>query len=170
MSDQIVTPDSPVTLREVTRENLRAVLNLSVAPSQMHQVATNAQSIAEAHFEPAAWMRAIYADETPVGFLMMYEKPDEGVFYLWRLMVDAQYQAMGFGRRALEQLIARVCADPNATDLTLSVVPGADGAAPFYERLGFIDTGVMHHGEQVYRLPLATRRADQPPVTLSDDR
>jgi hypothetical protein len=39
-----------VELREVTKENLRAIFGLTVAPSQRALVAHNAQSIAEAHF------------------------------------------------------------------------------------------------------------------------
>jgi hypothetical protein len=29
------------------------------------------------YFEPKAWFRAIYADETPVGFVMLFDDPDE---------------------------------------------------------------------------------------------
>jgi len=42
--------ESTVTLREVTKENLRQVLNLEVAPTQTKFVASNAVSIAQAHF------------------------------------------------------------------------------------------------------------------------
>jgi diamine N-acetyltransferase len=44
-----------VQLREITPESLHAVLDLAVAPGQRQFVATNARSIAEAHFEPRAW-------------------------------------------------------------------------------------------------------------------
>jgi diamine N-acetyltransferase len=61
-----------VTLREITKDNWRDLLRLKVAPSQEQFVASNAMSIAEAHFNPeVAWFRAIYAGDVPVGFLML---------------------------------------------------------------------------------------------------
>ena len=33
-------------------------------------------SIAEAHFSPLAWFRAVYAGDTPVGFVMLSDDPD----------------------------------------------------------------------------------------------
>ena len=64
-----------VTLREVTRENLDDILDLKVIREQENFVASNAVSIAQAHFYPVcpetAWFRAIYADEVPVGFVLI---------------------------------------------------------------------------------------------------
>ena len=60
-------------------------------------VANNAVSIAQAHFEPCAWFRGIYANETPVGFIMLYDDPDEPAYFLWRLLVAEEYQGLGYG-------------------------------------------------------------------------
>jgi diamine N-acetyltransferase len=62
-----------IALREVTAKTLREVCNLTVSPEQRQFVAPNAISIAQAYFEPAAWFRAVYADDTPVGFAMLYD-------------------------------------------------------------------------------------------------
>lgn len=83
--------EATVTLREVTQETVNSILNLRVTKEQEQFVASNAVSIAEAHFSADAWFRAIYADETPVGFLMLSDQPDKGEYFLWRFMVDAQY-------------------------------------------------------------------------------
>ena len=61
-----------VTLKEVTRETLRAVCKLDAGDGAT-QVAPNAVSIAEASFYDEAWFRAIYEDDTPVGFVMLYD-------------------------------------------------------------------------------------------------
>ncbi|PSB01110.1 hypothetical protein [Merismopedia glauca] len=54
--------DSEVTLREIAKENLGSILRLKVAPHQQQFVASNAESLAQAHFEPELpWFRAIYA-------------------------------------------------------------------------------------------------------------
>ena len=54
-----------VELREITSESVRAICELDVAADQRSFVAPNAVSIAEAHFTPGHWMRAIYADGSP---------------------------------------------------------------------------------------------------------
>jgi diamine N-acetyltransferase len=64
--------EATVTLREITRETLSGVLDLRVAPEQERFVASNAVSIAQAHFHPEhAWFRAVQAADVPVGFVML---------------------------------------------------------------------------------------------------
>ena len=144
-----------VSLREITKETLRSITALRVAPAQERLVATNAESIAEAYFSrDVAWFRAVYAGDTPVGFVMLEDNPAEGRYYLWRFMIDARYQGRGFGRRAIELLIEHVRTRPGATTLMTSCVPGPGSPCPFYERLGFVYTGEVDDGELVMRLPL----------------
>lgn len=144
-----------VTLREVTRETLEAILKLKVAPSQESFVAPNAVSIAQAHFHPeTAWFRGVHAGDDPVGFVMLdidTTKPEYGV---WRFMIDERHQGKGYGRQAMQLVIAHVRTLPGATELLLGVVPGEGGPGPFYQALGFAFTGEVHHGEQVMRLAL----------------
>lgn len=157
MSDDqsTITADASVSLREVTGDTVRDIVHLQVAENQRHFVASNAVSIAEAYFEPKAWFRAIYADDTPVGFVMLYDDDSKPEYFLWRYMIDERYQGMGFGRRALEQLFEYVRTRPGATELLTSYVPDAGGAGPFYEKLGFVPTGKEEEGEVVMRLDLA---------------
>ena len=141
--------DVAVTLREITSETLYSILRLKVRPEQEQFVANNSNSIAEAYFEPKAWFRAIYAGETPVGFLMLFDNPDEPEYYLWRFMIDSRYQRMGYGRQAMNLLIEHVRARPNATRLLLSYSPGEGSPEPFYAGLGFANTGEVTDGEYV---------------------
>lgn len=155
--DSTLSKDAVVSLREVTKENLRAVLKLKVTEYQNRFVAPNPVSISQAHFEPKAWYRAIYADETPVGFVMMFIDPEEeeGVYYLWRYMMDARYQGKGFGYRALAQVIEMVKTTyPQAKTMKLSYVPKPGSPQPFYAKLGFVDTNVEHDGEMEMVLKL----------------
>ena len=146
--------DEVIELREVTRENLRAVLNLSVRPEQSCFVASNAQSIAEAYFDPTAWFRAVYARDVPVGFVMLAMSPAEGIYYVWRFMIDQEHQGKGYGRRAMELVVDHVRGQPNARRVLLSFTPGADGPEGFYRRLGFTPTGEEEDGEIYAALPL----------------
>ena len=160
--------DAVVSLRPVTKGNLREVLRLRVSPHQERFVASNAVSLAEAYFaRERAWFRAIYADETPVGFLMVYDNPRQPPsYYLWRFMLDERYQAMGFGRKALLLLIAHIRQRPAARELLLSYTPGEGNPGPFYRKLGFSETGEIHDGEYVMRLelPYAPDEAPAPPI------
>lgn len=147
---------SAVSLREITAETVRRICSLEVAESQRVFVAPNAISIAQAYFEPRAWFRAIYSGEEPVGFAMLEVDLAKHSYYLWRFMIDHRQQGKGFGRQALELVIAHVRALPEATALELSYHPGPGEPAPFYARLGFQETGRIEDGERVMRLVLTS--------------
>lgn len=143
--------DRPITLREVTRETVRAICRLEVASSQRGFVAPNAVSISEAHFSPEAWFRAIYAADEPVGFVMLSLRPELPEFYLWRFMIAAPFQRRGYGAAALALAIEHV-RSLGAKELLTSTVPGEGTPRPFYEGLGFVATGAVDDGEEVLRL------------------
>ncbi len=154
-----------VSLRDVTKDNLRAISFLDVAPGQEGLVAPNAFSIAQAHFHPEAWFRAIYADETPVGFVMLEDwsqvadgqpalhQGDKSVA-LWRFMIDARYQQFGFGTQTILLLIAYAKSRPGVTTMLLSFVPKANNPEGFYQRFGFARTGEVDDGEVIMSLKL----------------
>ena len=135
--------------------NVRDICRLRVRDDQAGLVATNAQSLAQAWAHPEAWPRAIYAGETPVGFLMLEDRTQppwsetQDEVGLWRLMIDAAFQGMGFGSAALRLAIAQARTRPGVRRMLLSYVPAEHGAGAFYERLGFRETGKVDFGERV---------------------
>jgi diamine N-acetyltransferase len=145
---------SAITLREVNKDNLKAVFRLRVKPDQGKFVASNTQSIAEAHFSEEAWFRAIYADDEPVGFVMLSIAPEKAEYFLWRFMIDAKHQSRGYGRRSLELVIDYVRSLPNATAFYLSHAEGEGSPAEFYSKLGFRHTGEVEDDELVMKLEL----------------
>jgi len=148
--------DAEIRLRVLTGETLGPVLALSdqMIPGQQRMVASNAVSVAQAHFDDKAWFRGIYADDTPVGFVMLYDDPSAGEYYLWRLMIAGPHRGKGFGRRAMQQVIEYVRGRPGAKELKASYVPVPGGPWPFYRALGFEPTGEMEGREVVIRLAL----------------
>lgn len=146
-----VTASSRVTLREITAKTVRAIAALSVTPEQRHLVASNALSLAEANFNGGAWFRAIQANDTPVGFIMLFDPtlpgavldedtgPDE--VWLWRFMIDLRYQHLGFGRQALDLAVDYARGRPGITGMAASYVPGPQSPRAFYIRYGFRETG-----------------------------
>lgn len=149
-----VSAAANVTLRVVTRETFRAICALEVSPEQADYVAPNVFSLAEASFNPDAWVRAIYADDTPVGFVMLHDSPEGRGYFVWRLMIAGHYQRLGFARRALGQVVDYVRGRPGATELTLGYVPGEYGPKAFYEHMGFRETGRQEGVQREMRFPL----------------
>ena len=164
-----ISPDAKVTLRQVSAVTVRTICQLSVADSQKHFVTPNAISIAEAHFRKEAWFRAIYANETPVGFVMLYEVPKHGSYAVWRFMIDARYQGRGYGRKAMELVINRIRNRPNAKALILHVVRGKGSPEGFYRKFGFELTGRIEpeSGQHEMRLDLDCPRSEKKAVYSS---
>jgi diamine N-acetyltransferase len=148
-------PGPSISLREISKDTVRAICRLAVAPEQNGFVAPNAVSLAEALFEPKAWYRAVYAGEEPVGFVMLFDDPEAPEYYLWRFMIAAGHQGRGFGKQALAQVIAYVRSRPRAGELTTSCVPGEGSPCGFYQKMGFAFTGEVDENELVMRLPLS---------------
>lgn len=151
---------SDVTLREVCEANLIPLLKLDVSARQKKFVASNAVSLAEAAYREEAWHRAIYLDDMPAGFVMLYdeslrEEPgDQPEVMIWRLMVDEKYQGRGIGREVLDRVVEHVRGKGIFSSLFVSYVPGEGGPEMFYRDYGFVDTGREDGGEVVLVLPL----------------
>ena len=129
-----------VSLREITAETVRTICELEPHQAQSGFVAPNAVSIAQAHFNPAAVFRAIYADEEPVGFIMWRPEDDGASCFLWRFMIDGRHQGEGYGREAIA-LWLKGLPTQGYTLARLSYVPGPAGPHGFYLAQGFRDTG-----------------------------
>ena len=151
-----------VTLDEIGDGNRAAVLALRLAPGQEQFVSSVPESLAEAAEYPRAnpWYRAVVADGTPVGFVMVSwnaePQPPEiiGPWFLWKLLIGEQYQGRGYGAEVVRQVVELVRAE-GAAELLTSYVPGPGGPAGFYERLGFEPTGDLDEdGEIIMRLAL----------------
>jgi diamine N-acetyltransferase len=152
-----------VTLTEITDENRDAVLALRVGPDQERFVGSVRDSLADAAEYPHAnpWYRAVYDGAEPVGFVMLSwnVEPDPpeiiGPWFLWKLLIDERRQGRGYGAEVVRR-VADIVRAEGATELLTSYVPGEDGPAGFYARIGFVPTGELDaSGEIIVRLPLA---------------
>ena len=147
-------PRPPVSLREVDKDTYLTLLQLKTTPDQDRFVANNAISLAQLHFnQDRAWARRVCAGEAPIGFVMMYDEPDGTTAYLWRFLIDRHHQGSGYGREAMQELVELV-RSRGKQKLTLSYVPQEGHPGPFYEALGFQDTGRVEDGERILELEL----------------
>ncbi|MEN8040924.1 MAG: GNAT family N-acetyltransferase [Actinomycetota bacterium] len=136
-----------VSLSEINDENVIQVIDLSVSPAQSDFVAPNVKSLAQAFATTKVWVRAVYAGDTLVGFVMLSDDEEKPRYYLWRFMIDHRYQGRGYGRAAMELVHEYVRTRPGGDRIYLSYVPADGGPEPFYKSLGYVDTGVEHGGE-----------------------
>lgn len=152
-----------VTLREITSANRADVEAIEVSAAQSQFVTGVAESLVEAATTPDArpWYRAVYADDEPVGFVMLsdgitVQNPDYlGPYYLWRLLVDQRRQGQGYGSAALWLAVEHLRTRPDAHVLITSCGLGPGSPLDFYLGQGFRSTGQMHQGEMVLELDLA---------------
>lgn len=144
MVDRNITGELKITLQEVTKETLVEVCRLAPSEEQKQFVASNAFSIAEAYFQPNyAWFRAIYADDIPIGFVMVGIDQQKDFCFLWRFMIDKKYQKKGLGRKALKLVLEYLRFQTNARRVVTSYHPGQGDPSIFYKKLGFIEVDVQ---------------------------
>ena len=143
-----------------------AIIRLSVSEAQKGFVAPNAVSLAQALFAPEAWFRAIYCDDEPAGFVMLYdeslrpEPPERPKIGVWRFMVDQRYQGRGIGRRMLESLLE--VADDGV--VFLEVRTDNEPAIALYQSVGFTRVGLRKRYYRVSGADAYTMRRDPPSV------
>ncbi|OUV03158.1 MAG: hypothetical protein CBC40_06120 [bacterium TMED80] len=129
-----------INLREITSKNLKSIIDLNVKEDQKDYVALNSVSIAQGHYSKSAWFKGIFYDDRPVGFVMLDLIEEENKCFLWRFMIDREYQGKGFGKIALTQVIDFVRSLNLYTYIATSYVPAENGAGGFYKNFGFIES------------------------------
>jgi diamine N-acetyltransferase len=143
-----------VSLRPIDESNREAVEALEVAPDQQQFVSNAADSIREAAKEPdgRALYWAIYADGTPVGFVMISDDVGGPYYfpqYLWKLFIDQRYQGRGYGTATLDLIAEYFCRRPEVEVMRTSAGQGKGSPIGFYERYGFERTGEIVFDDEV---------------------
>jgi diamine N-acetyltransferase len=149
-----------VTLQPLTRDNLWDVVELKLHPGQENFVAPNIDSITNAYVEPTFVPLAIYAGDELVGFAMYGQHPETGAWWVIRLMIDRDYQGKGYGRAAMQAVIAEMTEKVGCEEIVTSFNPENTVAAGLYASLGFQPTGEVEDGEPLVLLRLADRAVD----------
>ena len=143
-----------VTLRAITEDNFDAIIAMK-RPEGEDFVVPNSVSLAQCWLyrnNGDVFPCAIYAEETPVGFLLLEE--DERTLMIWRIMLPEEHTGHGYGRAAVEEVIRRAKDGGRYDRLQLDCAPENHRARRLYERLGFRPTGAINHGSVEMALPL----------------
>ncbi|MGM9949434.1 MAG: GNAT family N-acetyltransferase [Lysinibacillus sp.] len=141
-------------LVEVTAQNWLKVVFLSTSdemPAICEEfVASNALSLVQAQFEPHWVTRAIEVEGTLVGFAMYGFVPEERQYMICRLMIDHKFQGRGYGRKAMELIMAELKKNHDCYAIYLSTEPHNEVAKKLYESLGFKSTNRLIDGEEEF--------------------
>lgn len=155
---------SRIRFEEVTKDNLWPISKLSdtLTPNQKKCVASNAYSVAQAHYYPDnAWFRGVYLGDEPIGFVMvdvqMDDIPEEDTpsIMLWRFMISRDHQNKGYGKEALD-LIVEQFKDQGYKYFYTSCTLTEEGPFDFYVKYGFVDTGIMEDDEELLKMAFPT--------------
>ncbi len=151
--------ETNVELREVTMDNLQAIIKLSdtLTESQKRCVASNMKSVAQGSLSDVGWFRGIYHDDKPIGFIMLelfgdeIPEDDQPAIFLWRFMIGREWQGKGYGKAVLDQIVDHFRKQGVKTMYTSCCMDEVDRPYEFYMKYGFTDTGVMHEDEEILR-------------------
>ena len=140
-----------ITLQPITIQNLRSIISLNLRNDEKGLVFPNVYSIAEAYVEPNTTPFAIYAGETPVGFLFYGQfEEDKGEYWVARLMIDKDHRRKGYAEAAMRTLLDELQEKEDCKEVFLSFVPTNAAAQALYDKLGFEDTGKIVDKEKLY--------------------
>ncbi|QQE75059.1 GNAT family N-acetyltransferase [Brevibacillus composti] len=149
-----------ITLKPVTRDNWLEALALQVNQEQSGFVPTVAVSLAKVHIKPDGdeveyLPFAIYNGETMVGFMMhAFVERTANMYWINGFLIDSKYQGKGYGKAALEQMIAYITNRfSQCEEIRLTVYPHNEIAYRLYQSVGFVETGERLGEELVLRRP-----------------
>ena len=158
-----------VTLRKIDNSNIYTVAALEVAPEQKWLVTSARDSFIEAWGITAsggcALPLAIYADETPVGFVFItydampavWNPPiANGNYEINHFYIDKKYQGKGYGKAAFGLIVDHIRTLPfgPAEYCWLGYKPSNSTAEHLYESFGFTMTEEKNYDENVLALKL----------------
>ncbi|RAX57314.1 GMP synthase (glutamine-hydrolyzing) [Helicobacter monodelphidis] len=138
---KIVGIESSMKFQEIDDSNFKDVCALRVKEEFSHFIESNADSINEAK-QVGYWKaRAIYADDTLVGFCMYDYVAIEDRVWIDRFMIDEKFSNKGIGGVAFRTLLRRIFAEFGKDEIYLSTYDENIVAMGFYAKIGFQKNG-----------------------------
>ena len=140
-----------ITLKEITRDNFWDCVSLEVAPEQVDFVTSNAVSIAQSKIQPECIPLALYDENLMVGFVMYCIDEDDSEYWIYRMMIDKNYQSKGYGKKSMELLLDKIKEDKSHNKIFLGVHKESF-AVNMYKNFGFEFNGQVFGTEHIMRL------------------
>ena len=148
-----------IHLQPIDQTNFLPCFQLELAQGQDAFVSHPIRSLAQAYvYREQCVPFGSYADETMVGYVLVLYDYDEAAYNIWHMMIDRRHQGRGYGRQAMEQVLAYIAQKPfgPSNQVLLTCNPDNTVAYKLYQRLGFTETGRRDDDEVElgYQLPV----------------
>lgn len=143
-----------IRLEQINRENWYECSQLEVKPEQRDFVSRNLLCIAEQQFYSGWGAYAIYTGDRMVGFVMYEDDEDQDGWWISSFMIAAEEQGKGYGKAALQSLIA-LMQRQGCREIWVGYVNNNGAARALYQSLGFQEVGLDDEGDMIARLRLA---------------
>lgn len=156
-------------LVKVNSDNCFDLADLSIREDQIDFVAPNQESMALAFgtLNEGKYVEAfgIYDGDTPVGFVMIGHNsfdfegcPDiyKHSYYLWRFMIDKEYQGQRYGKDAAKLVLDYILTFPDGEEDIISTSYEEDNIVSMnlWKSFGFVPNGEKSEGEDNYEVVL----------------
>ncbi len=127
-----------IIIEELNEKNWEQCANLELNEDQLDALPSNLVSIAELNFYPATKAFAIKNSHNKVIGFATYGVPvGEESPKLFRLMIDKSYQGQGYGKAALNKILAKIFEEYNSQRIRVCYQPNNLKLRAFYESSGF---------------------------------
>ncbi|MBO1625739.1 GNAT family N-acetyltransferase [Bacillus arachidis] len=145
-----------ITLKPIDKSNWEEATRLSVKEEQSTFLASNLYSIAQVQFLDNFYANGIYLDNKLIGFTMFGIDADDNNFWIYRLMIDKEYQGKGLGIQAILLIIEKIRSinNKNIPLIMIGYNPKNLSAKLAYKKAGFIETELSSWGEQLAKFIL----------------
>ena len=133
-----------INLRKITEDNFIDAFNLKLGVGQDKYVSHPIRSLAQAYvYRNQCQPFGIYNDEEMVGYVMVIYDYDIPEYDIWHMMIDERHQGEGYGKAALEQVLAYIGTHPfgDSNRVTLTCNKDNETALGLYHSMGFRETG-----------------------------
>jgi diamine N-acetyltransferase len=141
-----------VNLQEISFENWRECVELSVRSDQRDLICNNAESLAESGVTPGAQSLGIFVGSTMVGLVVILRSE---LMEIHRFMVDHRWQGRGVGKQAIRLVLKHIQKEDPSRDIVIKFLYWNNVAEKLYVSVGFVDTGVREGNEKVFRFSAA---------------
>lgn len=139
-----------IHLEKITEKNFIDAFGLKLDAGQERFVSHPIRSLAQAYvYREQCQPFGIYDEEVMIGYVMVIYDYDIPEYDLWHMMIDVSKQGRGYGRAALDQVLAYIRTKPfGASDrVTLTCNRENSRALRLYKSRGFVPTGAEDEEE-----------------------
>ena len=139
-----------IHLEKITEKNFIDAFGLKLDAGQERFVSHPIRSLAQAYvYREQCQPFGIYDEEVMVGYVMVIYDYDIPEYDLWHMMIDVSKQGRGYGRAALDQVLAYIRTKPFGTSdrVTLTCNRENSRALRLYKSRDFVPTGAEDEEE-----------------------